>query len=381
DSLLNHIHEGIYFVDVNRQIKFWNRGAEKITGYKADEMIGNKCSDHIMKQEKEIGMNICDVKCPFLDCIETRKHIDGHYYFYHKNGTRIPVWVNITPLKDKDDNIVGAIKIFKDDSDFEELKQIKEKLEETNNTLQEELETANIIQNAILSHIHVPDTINLDIQFKPHHSIGGDYYSVLNISKTKTIFIIGDITGKGIAASIMAGYIRNAIGTSVNKLMFTQKISPSRLLTEINKNTLYVLQKTNYQASLWCGIVDTEKKILKFSSAGHKNPILIRDNAQFVKLISSPLLGIDGNICFVDSKISLNAGNKIVLYTDGITDQLTDSGNRLSDKWLIELIEKNKNYSVEQLNLSIMSDIAAQSKNIEQSDDMLLVSLSINDKI
>lgn len=379
NSLLNHIHEGIYFVDINREIKFWNKHAEKITGYSAQEMIGKNCHDHIMKQEKEVDTGYCNEKCPFLNCMENNKHVEDHLYFYHKNGTRIPVWVNITPLKDKDNNIVGAIKIFKDDSEFEELKQTKNKLEEYHKILQEELQTASLIQNAILSHIHVPDKIDLDIQFIPHHSIGGDYYMVLNINKKQTLFIIGDISGKGIAASIMAGYIRNAVGTGINKLRVMKNVSPCSLLNEVNRSTLYVLKNTNFQASIWCGILDTSKNTITFSSAGHKNPILVQDKAKFIKFISSPLLGIDEKICFVNSKIAINPGDKIILYTDGITDQLTDNGTRLSDEWLIDIIEKNKNDSVEQLNWSIVNKISQLAKNTPQSDDMLMISLSIKE--
>lgn len=379
DSLLNHVHEGIYFVDINREIKFWNSGAEKITGYKAEEIVGTKCFEHIITQEKVIGNRYCEIICPLQDCMEQNKYIEDRFYIYNKNGTIIPVKTTITPLKDKDNNIIGAIKIFKDDSEFEELKQTKNKLEEYHKILQEELQTASIIQNAILSHIHSPDKIDLDIQYRPHHSIGGDYYMVLNISKNQTLLIIGDIAGKGIAASVMAGYIRNAVGTSLNKHMLMRKISPCSFLSEINKNTLYVLRKTNFQASMWCGIVDTSKNRLVFSSAGHKNPIMIRDKAEFVTLISSPPLGIDEKICFVNSKIEFNPGDKMVLYTDGITDQLTDNGNRLSEKWLLDIIENNKSDSVEQLNWFIINEISKLSKNTEQSDDMLLMSLALQE--
>lgn len=128
-SLLNHLYEGIYFVDRDRQIKFWNVGAEKITGYKSDEVIGLYCHDNILAHKDENGINLCNDFCPLVDAINNDCYKDARVYLKHKNGYRVPVWVHISPIKNDLDEIVGAVEVFVDDSDYEKIKQLNKLLE------------------------------------------------------------------------------------------------------------------------------------------------------------------------------------------------------------------------------------------------------------
>lgn len=121
-ALLNHLYEGIYFVDDNKEIKFWNKGAENITGYKQEEIIGKFCSDNILCHIDETGKELCNTACPLSAAIKTGSYEDKRIYLKHKNGNRIPVWVHVTPIKNTDGDIIGAVEIFLDDSDYEKLK-------------------------------------------------------------------------------------------------------------------------------------------------------------------------------------------------------------------------------------------------------------------
>lgn len=131
-SLLNHLYEGIYFVDVNRQIKFWNKGAENITGYSKEEIIGHHCVNGKLCHQNTMGENLCVGQCPLVKSITEGIHIDERIYLRHKSGKTIPVWVHVTPIKNVKGEIIGAIEVFLDDSDYEELKQVNSKLEELN---------------------------------------------------------------------------------------------------------------------------------------------------------------------------------------------------------------------------------------------------------
>lgn len=131
-NLLNHLYEGIYFVDVDRKIMLWNRGAENITGYAANELVGKYCQDNILSHENEEGNNLCKSGCPLHAAIEKGIYSDARVYLRHKDGSRIPVRVHISPIRNKANEIIGAVEVFIDDSDYEDLKQAKNKLEDLN---------------------------------------------------------------------------------------------------------------------------------------------------------------------------------------------------------------------------------------------------------
>lgn len=111
NNMLNHIYEGIYFVDVDRKITFWNKGAEVITGFTADEMIGSHCFDNKLNHLDEFGSKLCLNGCPLHLTIKDGADRTTHLYLHHKDGHRVPVQVKTIPIIE-DEAIVGAVEIF-----------------------------------------------------------------------------------------------------------------------------------------------------------------------------------------------------------------------------------------------------------------------------
>lgn len=110
-SIINNLCDGVYFVDLNRKITFWNKAAEDITGYKADEIIGRKCEENILNHIDNKGCPLCKIGCPlFATLIDGRQRKDK-VYLRHRNGYRLPVIVNIFPYSRRG-KIVGAVEIF-----------------------------------------------------------------------------------------------------------------------------------------------------------------------------------------------------------------------------------------------------------------------------
>lgn len=132
ESFLDHLYEGVYFVDKQRRIQFWNKGAEKMTGFGCEEILNEHCYGGILCHEDENGLNLCMANCPLIEAIDYGKHVEKRVYLRHKQGYKIPVWVHVTPIKDKEGNVVGAVEIFENDSAYEELKQANAKLEHLN---------------------------------------------------------------------------------------------------------------------------------------------------------------------------------------------------------------------------------------------------------
>jgi len=122
-TLLENVNQGIFFIDLNRKITFWNSAAERITGYKAEEVLGKSCSDNVLVHINEEGQNCCDNPelCPVLRVLNTQSICEENLYFKHRDGYRILVYIKTFPVQDENQNIIGAVETFYDNSEVDGL--------------------------------------------------------------------------------------------------------------------------------------------------------------------------------------------------------------------------------------------------------------------
>jgi diguanylate cyclase (GGDEF)-like protein/PAS domain S-box-containing protein len=111
-QLLEELYEGVYFVDAQRRITYWNRAAQHISGYSADEVVGHFCQDNILNHVDSAGNQLCFGRCPLIQTIEDGLPHECELYLHHKKGHRVPVRVHVTPIRDADRKIVGAVEMF-----------------------------------------------------------------------------------------------------------------------------------------------------------------------------------------------------------------------------------------------------------------------------
>jgi len=105
------LHDGVYFVDADRTIQFWNKAAEEITGYTASETIGKQCQNSNLSHIDEKGEPLCTVGCPLFSTIVDGQQRIANVFVRHKDGYRVPITVNIFPIYDGGIT-VGAVEVF-----------------------------------------------------------------------------------------------------------------------------------------------------------------------------------------------------------------------------------------------------------------------------
>lgn len=118
-SMLDNTYEGIYFVDNERKISFWNKAAELITGYSSEDVIGKYCYKNILDHVDGAGNHLCMSGCPLHDTIQDGIAREAEVFLRHKNGHRIPVSVRVISLMEND-KIVGAVELFVDSTQKQE---------------------------------------------------------------------------------------------------------------------------------------------------------------------------------------------------------------------------------------------------------------------
>lgn len=128
-ALLDNLFDGVYYVDKKRIITFWNKGAERLTGFSQSEVLGKSCADNILQHIDSNGREMCKKGCPLHDTISDGQMREAILFLHHKQGHRVPVHIRISPVVDTNGNIIGGIEVFSDNSRslpmLKELEQLK----------------------------------------------------------------------------------------------------------------------------------------------------------------------------------------------------------------------------------------------------------------
>jgi diguanylate cyclase (GGDEF)-like protein/PAS domain S-box-containing protein len=111
-TILEALQDGVYVVDRNRLITYWNAAATSLTGYDAEEVVGRFCFDNILQHVDAGGKNLCRSGCPLAATIADGEPREVEVYLRHRDGQRVAVKVRSMPLRDVSGRVTGAVEVF-----------------------------------------------------------------------------------------------------------------------------------------------------------------------------------------------------------------------------------------------------------------------------
>ncbi len=118
ETMIKNAFDGIYVVDANRKIVYWNPAAEKLTGFSAQEVIGSSCANNILNHVTGDGTCLCTKGCTLAATMKDGVCRESHVYMHHRDGHRVPVRVAAAPIRDEAGNIIASVETFCDDSSY-----------------------------------------------------------------------------------------------------------------------------------------------------------------------------------------------------------------------------------------------------------------------
>ncbi|MEN2998182.1 MAG: GAF domain-containing SpoIIE family protein phosphatase [Brevinematia bacterium] len=232
--------------------------------------------------------------------------------------------------------------------------------------LEREIEIMTKIQRDML-----PDNFNLnpklDICFyvQPYRMVGGDFYDIFYISDKKLCFFLGDVSGKGLPASLFMA----AVKSTVRALAFELK-DPRKIL-EASSLVLAQPPETSMFSSIFIGVIDLDENSLTFSNAGHGQQFLLR-NQNIIPLHTKGIpLGIYEKTNYSQEKIHLMEGDIIVVYSDGIVEAVNEKEEMFGEKRIVEIVKTNHHLTALQIKNSLISTVKKfKVDNINYDDDI-----------
>jgi diguanylate cyclase (GGDEF)-like protein/PAS domain S-box-containing protein len=129
-EILDNLNEGVYFVDRARLITYWNRGAERITGYSSERVIGHSCYDNLLIHIDDAGTLLCKNSCPLVSTLNDGQCHEANVYLHHAKGHRVSVKIRVAPIYNEAGEISGAVETFYDNSSMLAALQRADELEE-----------------------------------------------------------------------------------------------------------------------------------------------------------------------------------------------------------------------------------------------------------
>lgn len=253
--------------------------------------------------------------------------------------------------------------------DLSETTVAKEKIES-------ELKIAHDIQMNILPKTfppfpNRPDRFDLFALLEPAREVGGDFYDFFFVDDEHFFFVIGDVSGKGVPASLFMAVTKTLLKTKASS-----ELDPAKILTMINKD----LSDNNDNCmfvTIFCGVLNINTGRLTYANGGHFLPLFFSADGEFKKLKETDgvIVGAIPDVEFSASEVSLQKGDCIFMFTDGLTEAMNPHNELFSMQRLTESVASAYYLSAQEMVAKVVEDVMFFAEGASQSDDITVMAL------
>jgi len=244
--------------------------------------------------------------------------------------------------------------------------------------IESELRIARDIQLAMIPHTFPPfpdlPQIDLYAMLKSAKEVGGDLYDFFVMDKDKFCFAIGDVSGKGVPASLFMAMTRTLLRNIADK-----ESSPASIMETLNKSLAFN-NESNMFVTFFLGVLELRSGKLSYANAGHNPPVLIRDEDGLIVFepAKSIPLGLFEDFIYTEASVDLKPGDKLFTYTDGVSEAENEQEALFNEDRMMEVIEAHKNSGPRELIGFMEAAIEAHVQSFPQSDDITMMTIAFN---
>jgi phosphoserine phosphatase RsbU/P len=359
-DLLNALADGAYITNLDRKILFWNRAAERITGWRAEDVVGRTCFDNVLCHVDKEGNCLCGQDtCPLHRSIVTNQPSSEPVLVFAqcKSQRRVPVEVSVAPLTNAAGELVGGIEVFRDVRHSHH-----------------DLLRAKAIQEQSLA-CPLPSDPRVEIQtvYQARDVVGGDFCRVEQLNAHHYGLLVADAIGHGIAAALYTMQLRMLWEDHRDKLS-----TPAFFMRTLNRRLHGLVHDAGFFCTALYVLYDVTCGHVRCVRAGHPSPLLVRRDLQTETLgHGQSALGMWPEVQYTEFQAQLAPGDTLLMFTDGATEIFDAAENQLGQEGLIQLVRRQIAGAHDgRLNLETLAEnLLKFSDQIHLADDLTLLKL------
>lgn len=353
--ILDSLNDGLYVCNTERQIVYWSKSAERLTGWAAAEVIGHRCMDNILNHVDMNGRQLCGEElCPLRRCMVTDKPSDSPTIIFGKtkSGERLPMAVTVAPLHDEEGQVIGGVETFRDFSET-----------------YANLERAKQIQTLSLEHdLPQDDRVGFSTFYLPHDMIGGDFFAIRQLDADHYGFILADVMGHGVAAALHTMELSSLWNRHCPSLT-----DPAHFARLLNRDLCRIVKDESFATAL-CGILNASQKSLCIVSAGGPPPIVVRADGRTEQVAAAGLpFGLIADADYDEEQFSCLPGDSLLMFTDGAVEIANPAGSLLGGEGLVGILS-SQGYPKAGIRMEALQEaLLTFSNGISLADDLTLL--------
>lgn len=250
----------------------------------------------------------------------------------------------------------------------EQLERSRELREKRVREQMEQQEAAQIQRALLPEQIAAPDGLTLVAHTQSARTVGGDYYDVIRLGERRFAISIADVMGKGLGAALLVSNLQ-----AVVRMLAHDVAEPRELCNRVNEWIASNGGLGKFITFFYC-VVDLEQKRITYANAGHNWPVLARSNGDCERLSTEDaVLGTVREWNYHQREVELRSGDRLVLFTDGITECANAAGTEFGEEQLLQLVSQNAHLDAEDLKELILRSIHGHSGALLADDATLIV--------
>jgi serine phosphatase RsbU (regulator of sigma subunit) len=244
--------------------------------------------------------------------------------------------------------------------------------EQEKKQLEQELNMARRVQLALSpTAFEQPEHFEIAADNIPSRYVGGDFYDLIPLKDGRSVFALGDVSGKGVAAALLAAMAQGAL-----QAQFVSNLPLTDVITSLNK-ALVQRSASNRFITLFCATLDRDGHFT-YINAGHNLPILARKTGDTEMLTTkSVLLGAFDFVEYKPRQTRLLPGDVVVMYTDGVTEAVNADNQMFGEERLESLVRESVSLGAEEIKQRILNEVLGFTRGLPQGDDITLIVLKM----
>ncbi|MBI9113065.1 PP2C family protein-serine/threonine phosphatase [Maridesulfovibrio ferrireducens] len=243
--------------------------------------------------------------------------------------------------------------------------------------IKQDLRAAAFIQESFLPHERADiETLSLNWLFKPSDYVGGDLFDLIHLDKDNTAFYIMDISGHGVSAALAAVSVSLLLARSghLTNSETGEITPPSELLLQLDND--FPIERLNKHFTMFYGVANSARKTLRYSSAGHPPPILLRSNGALEYLEKGgSVIGMNSGIPFEEDEVPFNPGDRLLSFTDGVSEYQSPSDEMFELERFITLVQEYRDMPSRDILDRIYEKMMQFGENRPPQDDVTICCL------